>query len=194
MLYISRFLGEDAYGVVDTDDDIEQVVSWQELSEAVEDYGLNIKGCVLANVKETVLMSCSPYQLPKYCTKAQAKLKTLFGVDLRLWRDEITAIMVDPNFAEQDIKIRLSDYGKRISGNAVLGGMVFSVNCGPMLILDDNVEIYGDSLEIFASGMRWNLCALSDSKFIYDYMLNRHQDVDFWKYNLIDIPSRSPLW
>lgn len=194
MLYISRFLGEDAYGVVDTDDDIEQVVSWQELSEAVEDYGLNINGCVLANVKETVLMSCSPYQLSKYCTKAQAKLKTLSGIDLRVWHDEITAIMVDPNFSEQDIKIRLSDYGKRISGNAVIGGMVFSVNCGPMLVLDDKVEIYGDSLEIFASGIRWNLCELSDSKFIYDYMLNRHQDVDFWKYNLLDIPGRSPIW
>lgn len=192
MLYISRFAGEDVYGVVDTDDDIENIVSWQELCEAVETHGLDIQGTVLANTKNTILMSCRPYQLPKYCTKAQAKLKTISKVDLKLWRGEVTSVIFDNEIVEQDITLRLSDYGRRISGAAPIGGTFFMLNCGPTIILDDKVEVYGDSLEIFMSGVRWDLREMRDTEFIYKYMVARHKDRDYWKYNLIDLPGRGP--
>lgn len=111
VLYISRYVGRYSYGVVDTDDDSESVVSVDVLERAVVKSKLNIEGVVLSDRHSSGdrrIDSIRPYQMPEYATQLTIKTQTLQGVEVVLWKDAIASISRKP-WCNQT-SIRLSDY------------------------------------------------------------------------------------
>ena len=90
MLYISRCVGREKWGVVDTDDYVETIVDRKQLYEACLVDGLDIKGVVLGSgrvagrygpaVRGTYIRSIEVYQNPEFLTRSQAKAALLYGV------------------------------------------------------------------------------------------------------------------
>lgn len=169
MLYISRIVFDanssdpTKYGVVDTDDDVENFLTWQQINELSTILNMKIKGVEIdeSELFDPIVSSISPYQDKRYYSGKQAKTNALLGVDIRTWRDEITAVVVNTKVFHSDSYIRLSEYGKRISGVAD----IYSIGDGPVdgsltLILDKSIEVYGNSLSILNSGIKWDITEL----------------------------------
>ena len=110
MLYISRIVDQVNYGVVDTDDNKESFVDMRELKEAVLTHNLHIEGVEIhRNGFELIV---TPWQPPETCTRLQTKLKVLKGIDVRTYRNYISAIVVDSRVCNEQAVIRLSDFCK----------------------------------------------------------------------------------
>lgn len=220
MLYISRFLraagdmvlyagkgsnfrdaedeDDDKYGVVDTDDYVETIISWGMLNEICLEIGLEIKGVTVEYSSlgfDSLVTDITPYQDMRFYTKKQAKTKTLLGVDVRTFRKEISAILIDAERLRGNVQIRLSDYGERISGIADVGwdGSKMPMLKRVTIILDDKIEVYGDAYRMFASGVYWDFSEVTDDKFVsrvLAYMMARHVDKKYWMSYFIDSKGR----
>ena len=93
MLYISRRIayidGDFAkvtYGVVDTDDNVETIVSADMLHEAISIHGLKIGGY------EADSRYIVPYQHKDSMRPSQAKIKMMRDVDVTVWGSYITRV------------------------------------------------------------------------------------------------------
>lgn len=138
MLFISRLIGYHNYGVVDTDDGVEEVVDMQELYHLVIELGLEIYGVVPSGgaIMENRIFV---YQPEETLTQLQLKTMMLKQVHIKVWNNIITSIRWNGKTSEEIVDIRLSDYGIGVADfalarNASFGG--YKVN----LILDDKVE------------------------------------------------------
>lgn len=138
MLYISRCVGKSSYGIVDTDDDSEQIVSYTDLLSMCHSFKkLHINGVKLSG---GVVDRVEVYQHTDYVTGRQAKLKSMRNVELIVYKDMITAIRWDASKVDCPVEIRMSDYGRRCAdrllwGNLRAGGHILT------LIFDDNIEV-----------------------------------------------------
>ena len=153
MLYISRQISlgdtswENEFGVVDTDDDVEEIVTWGSLSYTFRDVDIEVEGVTYTKKRRStddgeykMVFDITPYQDVRYYSARQAKLKTLYGVDLRTWNGEITYLGVDFNKVPKGLSIRLSDFGQRIG---YLKIELTSVPNNPQpltLVLDDKIK------------------------------------------------------
>lgn len=196
MLYISRIYPADnsasLYGVVDTDDDVETLVTYSELNEATGLMNLHIEGVELDEYVSEII----PYQDKRYYSNKQLRAKMLLGVDIRTYKDEVSAILLDNRILKDNTKIVLSEFGKRISGVAEIG---FTSMRGPhnklIIVLDDKIEIYGDALRIFISGVYWDVSQMPDNfvRMMYEYLVMHHVDHKYWRQFLIDSKGRYML-
>lgn len=166
---------DEAFGVVDTDDDTETFAKWEDLVHYTDDLHIDIAG--FSKYVSREMRHAIPHQDPRYCTKQQAKLKTLYGVDLRIWRDEITAIIIDKAVTVEDVHIRLSDFAPKMSDSLYLDwSIIGETPRRVVLILDDNLKIYGDPTNILFSDAIWDISECSDDYFaqimhdaVYDF-------------------------
>ena len=169
MLYLSRDFHNDHFGVVDTDDDTETVVSWNELSNAVIEDNIEIHGVKTNRVNKldgsgsfTMIDTIYPYQDMRYYSKEQAKLKTLLGVDIRTWKGEVTLITIDSAVMPNMTQVRLSDYGKQVSGLIDVMWKPTGSGKSIILVLDNNIKIYGKPPVVGLRGVIWDISAITD--------------------------------
>lgn len=153
MLYISRLVHGFTvlkYGVVDTEDGKEEVVSNSDLYCYCQEYDLTIRGCIPDEPKVGFSMNgVFPFQHPDYMTKAQAKLFMLYGIELTLWKDMITRIAWEPSEIKEPIELRLSDYGGRL-GDYIFAGLACSATHKVTVVLDDNINFNDQSLHTYS--------------------------------------------
>lgn len=153
MLYISRFVGQSKYGVVDTDDGTETIITHKELWEYCIDLHMDIKGVRLGttvsrNKEKLCIKDVDVYQCPDFVTKEQAKLNVLRGITIKTYGSQIVSVFADRNVVPKGTRVRLSDYGTSC-GEYILKGMPYG--CVPIvtLVLDDKIAITGKSLKYF---------------------------------------------
>lgn len=138
MLYISRYINGDLYGVVDSDDGTEQVVNLMELSR-ISRLGLIIEGLYAG---ESRIDYCAePYQVPDKMTLLQTKTFALTGVDVVVYEDMVASIKCNKMLS--DTVIRLSDFG------GSMADMLFKANRVPMshsltVVFDDKLAHAGE--------------------------------------------------
>ena len=135
MLYISRraVLGNElAYGVVDTDDDVETIVNTDGIEEAHR-HGLTIRGVATHWVSGDDI---NPYQPEGTFSPLQVKTRVMKKVSVGLYGSMITS--VEWLFGVDNPRIRLSDFGDSVA-DLVIYGNVLSVT--PVtLVLDDKLK------------------------------------------------------
>lgn len=150
MLYISRIVNNyDAvnkrYGVVDSDDNVETLVSKAELISLITKHRLKIDGVRLVRNKNgelSVRVNARNTNVGNV-TSQQVKAKLLTGVDISVSKGEIVLISVNCDIMSDDYKIKLSDYGNKIAWDVPV---VFtsSRKKGVILSFDDSISVYGE--------------------------------------------------
>lgn len=149
MLYLSRIIQPDnpryrKYGVVDSDDDTETLVTRAELVDIVLKHKLQVQGVVVINKKDGSkdIKVTSPQQIASQTTGRQTKTAVLLGVNVVVYNDEITAIHVNRKVMRDKQRIRLSDFAKKMNLRAK---MYFTgpVSKRVVLVIDDKIELLG---------------------------------------------------
>lgn len=174
MLYVSRIVCKDdseLYGVYDTEDDTEQIVTWNDLDKIITKLNIHVGGTIIdpesVEVGHPFMSYAFPYQDEKYLIRDQIKAKTLIGVDITRWKDEVTAIEVDGKIIRGDMTIRLSDFGHKMSCVARLYVHPEAEGRGSLtVVLDRSVNIYGEVYSMLMSGIRWDISEIIDLEFI----------------------------
>lgn len=200
MLFVSRMAGAAMFGVVDTDDGVENICTMDGLKEAVIDNGIDIKGVMLADgVEGPYIRLVIPYQDKRYQTALQAKTKTLQGVEVRVYNREITALLLDWTVLKNGTRVRLSDFGDymceylpiRWSKNKLSGKQV-------IFVLDDKFEISGESCCIGNAGVVFDISEVTKPQtieYVYRGLIDYCTvDGDSWLQYLIDKPDRMWMW
>ena len=201
MLYVSRYIRSDSYGIVDTDDDVEEVVTQTELLNLVTDYGMKFAGVSTYTAEfpfGTVdyVDKVNIYQDPRYITPLQTKAILLWHVNVTLYKSSITRISWNPDDIEKIVSIRLSDFGDSVC-DRVLVGNKWSKLPAVRLIVDDKVQVTDKSFDagVYGSyeyGVRFDLSELSDdytAKMIYKSVLGPDRNRQGFNY-IIDSEER----
>lgn len=183
MVFISRLIAIDRFGVVDTDTDEESVASKKQLQEAIK-AGANIHGAEdIERIKS--------YQPVETKSLLQVKYKTLYNIDITTYKSTITGVTWNKATVAKPVEVRLSDFGKL---------------CGPYLIMfnercaDEKVIIVLDQKITFGKNTFWipPLGNIADFGLIIDarelsndVALTLYKSVHFtfahnWAKNIID--------
>lgn len=199
MLYISRIPRVGTYGVVDTDDGVETWASWKNLEDAVIGCGITIHGVTTAfRQDDEYIDTVIPYQDTQYCVPMQAKVKSLLGVDIRIFKDEIVYIQADKRLTPADTRIRLSDYAKSIEGGALMRWNRNESNKKLILVLDDNFKFKENMPSFISYGIVWDISEFSDeavvSHIYKELMQTKFIDYAYWGSHIIDRPGRDSFW
>lgn len=196
MLYVAKLYDQSTYVVVDTDDYEEEVCSFSEIADATIKYGLDIKGVTVEHEKGfDRIKSIKAYQDPKFHTREQAKLKTLLGVELVLYKDEIVSIIATGGITPPLTRIRLSKYCKRIHGSATVrwGGTPNFEN-KIILVLDDAIEVIGRPPSMAQFGMKLDISDVHNDALaeqVYNELVGVNRiDWEYWPNYLIDRTER----
>lgn len=195
MLYVSRFIGYNCVGVVDTDDDFEETVTMYELNQAVVKTGLDIVGVnpseSIGGNKLVTDEGVTPYQPPETYTRLQVKAKTLLDTEIVVHKGIISRIFFGPDSWNREITLRLSDYGREC-GDFMLCGNIHSGR-PKVLQLDDQITFTDRTfaLKYFSKafvdmGIVVDLSDMSDQYAARAYnILGLTNDDEFFK-NIID--------
>lgn len=143
MFYISRYIGDGFYGVVDTDDGSEEQVTKNDILYYCDSLGFEIKGVKTDRYFDrrwrTRILEIKPYQDESMMTLSQTKLKVMNGVQINIWQGVITSVAVSDGY-DGMAKVRLSRYGTACgdyifkNSKSVWGNKVMTV------ILDDKLD------------------------------------------------------
>ena len=161
MLYISRYIGSNDYGVVDTDDGVEQRATHQELIRACEKLGLQIAGIQTYTHEfswgtRTVVERLMTYQVPEMQTPLQVKTSVMRHVDVVVHKGMITNILWHADEITEPPVIRLSDYGD-CCGDRILWGNANREVHKITLILDDKIKFRPKTFRLTAKEERWSV-------------------------------------
>lgn len=202
MLYVSRYVGQTKYGVVDTDDGVETVVTYQDLTEYVINNGLDIKGVTIGYTvrkrrRVPYLSSVKVYQNDSFLTGKQAKTKTLRGVDIISNNGQIAQINVGADGLKQPVRIKLSDFGTSC-GEYIFKHMPFLSNNALTIELDDNVAVGAKTLKYFVNrGVVLDMTAVTNPK-VVEYVAHELSSQDRWlersTVSVIDTPQRMDFY
>lgn len=198
MLYVSRDFHNDSYGVYDTDDGTEELITFTDLAKVTIDDGIDVKGITTQDmsslgIKSIFLDTVIPYQDPQFYTKAQAKLKTLRGIDIHTWKDEITYIGINGHVFPEKLSVRLSDYGKTMHGE--MDVMWYGTKQGKSitLVLDDKLYVYGGYPTVGLAGVIWDVSEVSSGKLVagmFKQLESEGLGANFWHNFVIDRQNR----
>ena len=122
MLYISRYVDNDAYGLVDTDNGVEQVAEYGYLQEAVFKNHATIAG-VEALPGPFDAIRVSPYQPVETMTQLQVKTNLMRFIDIKTYGDMITSVVWDEEKITRPVSIRLSDFGTILADKFMSNGV-----------------------------------------------------------------------
>lgn len=148
MLFVSRFAGRFSYGVVDTDDWSEEVVSSKDIIDAVRTHGIEILGTTLeyalSKQSKVSVSGIRPYQLPERVTNLQVKTNLLHRVQVVVYRDVIANVTWCGDEILQPVAIRLSDFGSVVGDRFLFCNQEYGSH-KITLILDDKLEFSDQS-------------------------------------------------
>ena len=147
MLFVSRYIGTDKYGVVDTDDGVEEVVTLNDIEHAVLQQGLEINGAVIhrdfpqrdGGKGHKWLDYAKPFQDDSSKTSFQEYVKREQSVEVNVYNSTITCIHAANRRIRRPVSIRLSDFAPAIgdcvlSPNATVGRHILT------LVFDDKLK------------------------------------------------------
>lgn len=137
MLYVSRQVGKSTWGIVDTDDGVENLCNRTDLITAVTRCNLDIKGVAYKHGSLSVVV----YQNPEFLTTKQAKSVTLLGVDVKTSGNIIVGLQIKRGICKGSVTIRLSDYCTNC-GNYILSELQ-PRNCPGhvYIVVDDKLKL-----------------------------------------------------
>lgn len=148
MLYLSRYVvdgGTVCYGVVDTDDDVETIVSVSDLEDA-KNSGVDIKGVAWGTSfngveEKKVVAGVKVVPISTSYSALQAKLKSMFGISVTTRGSMITCINWEPFKIGNNIAIPLSKLASSCADYMLLdidfiGG---ESDSAVTLVIDDNI-------------------------------------------------------
>lgn len=196
MLYISRYITDYSYGVVDSDDGVETIVTREELAAVCITFRLKVKGVEVKHGNMGWYVDAvEPYQDRNTYNKRQIKALTLLGVDLKIYDQEIVAISADSSVAKSDVVLRPSEFAKKLSCFVKLNK---SASCSLTIVLDDRIEVVGETFRVGLNGVRFDLREVSNemtAKSVYkDVVVEYPVPIDMWEHYIIDNDSRSGFW
>lgn len=139
MLFVSRLIGATNYGVVDTDDGVEEIITDVDLIRITK-LGLEIKG-----IDADGFARC--YQDPLTMSLLQIKTNAIDGVSVFVYKDYITSIRRSAPSLRPGTRIRLSQFGKRFS-DYVLEQVMDWNKIDLVLVVDDQFELTYPSTNI----------------------------------------------
>lgn len=198
MLYISRLIPVCKYGVVDTDDNQETIVTQDQLKDLVLTLGLDIKGVVVkqspfgATVEEVV-----PYQKPEDYSRLHLRTKVLKGVDIRVYNGEITGIFINDDALAPKTVIKLSDYGTHLSDSVMLRRNKPSRDKKVIIVLNAGMVTSESMPSIHMCSIIWDVSALPDDVVagVYsEFMQANAYYTKIWDNLVIDNPERASVW
>lgn len=137
MLFVSRHIGISGYGVVDTDDGSEEVVTSSEAAYYTEVLGLDIKG--VARRHDSNAVSLEPYQSVETMTPLQVKTNLINHVDVRTFGSAITLLTFREEEITSPVTVRLSDFGDTLE-DCILSENKCSGSYKIILIIDDGIK------------------------------------------------------
>lgn len=197
MLYVSRRFSYGSYGVVDTDDNIEQRVGLIELSSIC--HQLDIKG---VNLDRGKFNGVNVYQADMYRSTHQAKVSLLLHVDVTVWRNIVTRIHWIPERVESPVTIRLSEFGSECSAGILLANQD-SYEHKLTIVLDDYIKFDKSTFNpdwnrrhigMMTLGVMFDIRGLSDNDLaliIYDAVTYGLRDKFDACKSIIDSPERT---
>lgn len=183
MLYVSRMLGQNRFGVVDTDDGSESVCTYGDLMDYVLRLGLDIKGVVVdtqyrKGKPKPYVRSIQVAQDLSQVTRQQTKAKVLMGVDIKTYGDQITSISADKGLANKTT-VRLSDYGTSC-GEYIFRNMPWLTGGVLVLVLDDKIKLNAKSFKDFVSkGVVVDMREVTDKKTV-SYIASELAHAESW--------------
>ena len=167
MLYVSRRVGYDKFGIVDTDDGVEEVVGYGVLLPVV-DLGIEVKGIDLEDNRfaQSALFAVKPYQAPEYTTPLQAKTSMLRHVDIVVYKDAIVGVTTHPWDIKEPVTIRLSDFGTHCAEGCLRDNEKIGKH-KVTLILDDKIHLDDLSLSLASNDSGFSL-GVEGAGFVFD--------------------------
>lgn len=150
MLYISRYANFAGYGVVDTDDNREEVVMAEDIRTACIALGLDIAGVHVRDLGRIDLSKpigkkvgdVLAYQPPATMSVLQSKMQVMYGLDIIVYGNIISNIRW--NSLGHKVSVRLSDFGT-VVGDRFLYGNWVPCDHEITLVFDDKLDIYPQS-------------------------------------------------
>lgn len=196
MLYLSKRVGNDKFGITDTDDNTETVVCYRDLVktvrlgieiQGVETEWRNFRGEQMLCIKRTTVQ-----QNEAYLTTKQVKTKALKGVDVIVSGDEITSINWDDRIVKAGTRIRLSDYGSKCADSILF--IPFQEHTSRIIIvLDDKVRIKKNTFhDACRTKAQIDLSEVTNQrhvKFVYDEWIENGRVIPVDEF-VIDDPVR----
>lgn len=163
MLILKKQLTELKYEVLDTDDDVVEIDTRDNLIRYVKDLGLKIQG---VDVDAKGYVTFNPQY--NYSIK-ETKFKILRGIDIHVENGEL--VNLSYNESLQDTTIKLSDYCNFIAPHCFKPSFGIKTNSHITLILDNSLEFKSFSfIDCFYCGViKMDITALSDKKAEYVY-------------------------
>lgn len=203
MFYISRKIGTNKYGVVDTEDGREDIFTLNELKEMCCGMRIPIEGVTtfVSNYRTGNLNigGVSVYQPAETSSVRQTKLNALFGVQIKTMDDTVVSIVIRDARQSSERPVRLSDYGSKCAK------YLFHDNCRSLsgtrltLVLDDNIWICGKAFKDFVEcDVVIDLREVSNDKqaeLVYRDMLHSYGvSAATLHQHIIDKPERMDFW
>lgn len=204
MLYVSRFVGKTAYGVVDTDDGVEDIVGVSVLMEALRTVGNIIVG---ANAVPTggplwhFIEKIRPYQPSETMTQLQVKTSLLKHIDVLTYNSMVTSVQVRASEITAPVTIRLSDFGS-MCADGVFRGLTWEGRHTVTVVIDDRIKFLENSFDlpvedkarclgVDGAGIMFDLREVSRPdvyKAVYSAVWDRNEiEVD---RTIVDVPER----
>lgn len=143
MLYISRCKNFDTYGVVDTDDGVEEFLTLEQIIDVINVQGIMIDGVVPRWSSDYMMRTVDriyPYQPDETRKPIQIKANMLYNVDITVFRNVISWIRVKGEKISTPGVLRLSDFGTEVA-DCVLRGNKWPRGHKVTLVLDDKLKI-----------------------------------------------------
>lgn len=202
MLYISRTLPDRNYGVIDTDDGTETIVSYDELKNISTNLGVVVEGVELdmSRAGEVFVLGVSVYNGRVNNAKA-AKRALLDGVSINVLNDEIVAIRLAEKVDESafPIEVRVSDYARKLSGCVELKCWYLNDSPSLRLVIDKDVELTHGVINISHPGVQYDISGLASESYFVNTLYYTLLETDYWNCwswtsRIKDKERRFQLW
>lgn len=191
MLFISRQVGVDKWGICDTDDMHEDILTRNEIEQIILDYDLRIEGTLMLThpiEQYRYLSAVNVVQPANTKTAEQAKAKVMKHVDTQVYNGAVQGISVGVD----DTAVRLSDYGTN------WGSYVFwfnKIGRRTRFIFDDSLKFGSKTFTDWHNrAVIMDMTEVNNMKlvdYVYsDFISDSQMDVDDIQYYYIDRPER----
>lgn len=152
MYYISRFIGQDRYGVVDSDTGREFSVVFGDIELAIR-RGYDIAG-IIFDKEDThidgspVVSDIVPWEGLRHKSPVASKLQCLCGIDIFVYDGYISSISWKPEKLQGPVSLRLSDFGDTLGDRFLYWGDTRQVGQCLTLVFDDKIRLSPFSFKI----------------------------------------------
>lgn len=208
MYYISRRIGMNKYGVVDTEDGHEDVMTVDDIEYATCEMSVRIEGVTLRSRRSgpttyAVVDSIDVYTPQGSRQAKEVKLNFLRGVDIKTSNGVIVEITWSKPKDDTNRVIRLSDYGTSCAVGVLVkeARAFYRINKEQQfvtIVLDDKIAIERKTFKKCAgSGAVFDLREvknLNTVEWFYTEMIADKPSVKHLRKVVIDDPNRLDLW